>query len=46
MEPIIRATMQLRSGYSLHGEYVDALACADDLTFVLKIQKDLEPGSI
>jgi len=48
MEPIIRAIMQLRSGrgYSLHGEYVDALACADDLTFVLKIQKDFEPGSI
>jgi hypothetical protein len=34
MEPIIRAIMQLRSGYSLHGESIDVLAYADDLTFL------------
>jgi len=34
MEPIIRAILQLRSGYSLYGGSIDALAYADDLTFV------------
>jgi hypothetical protein len=34
MELIIRVIMQLRSGYKLHGDSIDVLAYADDLTFV------------
>ena len=34
LEPIIRAILQLGSGYSLYGESIDVLAYADDLTFV------------
>jgi hypothetical protein len=34
MEPIIRTIIQLNSGYSLHGKFIDVLAYTDDLTFV------------
>jgi hypothetical protein len=34
MEPIIRAIIQLRSGYSLHGASIDVLAYADELTLM------------
>jgi hypothetical protein len=42
MEPIIRAITKLRSGYSFHGESIDVLAFADDLTFVSENQEGLQ----
>jgi hypothetical protein len=42
MEPIIRAIMQLKSGYSLYGESIDVLAYADDLTFVSETPEGLQ----
>jgi len=41
-EPIIRAILQLGSGYSLYGESIDVLAYADDLTFVSENPQGLQ----
>jgi hypothetical protein len=42
MEPVIRATTQLKNGYNLHGESIDVLAYADDLTFVAENPERLQ----
>jgi hypothetical protein len=42
MEHIIRAILQLGSGYSLYGRSIDVLAYADDLTFVSESPEALQ----
>ena len=42
IEPIIRAILQLGSGYSLYGESIDVLAYADHLTFVSESPEGLQ----
>jgi hypothetical protein len=42
IEPIIRAILQLGSGYSLYGRSIDVLACTDDLTFLSENPEGLQ----
>jgi hypothetical protein len=42
MEPIIRATTQLNSGYSLYGSSIAVLAYPDELTFVSETPEALQ----
>jgi hypothetical protein len=42
MEPIIRAIIQLRSGYRLHGDFIDVLACADELSLMSETTIELQ----
>jgi len=42
MEPIIRAILQLESGYSLYDGSIDVLVYADDLTFVSESPEGLQ----